>query len=218
MLLIYKPVSGDEWTSMQISSNNKTFKINGITQDTQFYLQYIDNDILTKSNIIDVNLKTPVLTFTSYIDGKLKLNIEYTGSDNLLYKNYIPISGIEDISSIIVDANKGDSFTYGIKPSLLSNIIKIPITPRVRLNNVIHNESDNTYNINFIVYYDETIIENQTEFIISDTSGNIIQKISNIQRMQFLTINTKSRRVLNIRTRFMCGSLHIDSADVKILK
>jgi len=218
MSLIYKYESSDEWTSMQLSQNNKTININGITQDTQFYLQYIDNEIFTKSNILDVKLTPPVLSFTSYIDGKISLNMEFSGSNNVLYKNFIPISDTTDITSIIVDAHKGDSFSYGIKPSLFSNIIKIPIAPRVRLNSVVHNDSNNTYNINFVVYYDDNIIENKTIFIISDTTGNIIETISNIKRMQFLTIQTTSRKILNIRSRFNCGLMYIESADVKILK
>ena len=218
MSLIYKNGSIYEWTSMQLFQNNQTFFVNGIVEDTQFYLQYIDNDILTKSNIVDVCLTPPVLTFTSYVDGKLNINMEYLGSYNLLYKNYIEVSDTMNINSFIVDATNGDSFCYGIKSSLLSNVIKIPIAPRVRLNSVVHNVLINKYDINFVVYYDDTIIENQTYFIISDKNGDIIQTILDIKRMQFLTIQTNSRNILNIRTRFKCGLSYIDSVDVKILK
>lgn len=218
MSLIYKYASDDEWISMQISQNNKTINVDGITQDTQFYLQYIDNDVLTKSNILNVSLTPPVLTFTSYIGGKLILNMKYRGSDNLLYKNYIPIANTIDINNTIIDANKGDSFSYGIMPSLLSNVIKIPIPPRVRLNSVVHNASNNTYSINFVVYYDDNIIENKNQFIITDITGSTIQTITSIKRMQFLTIQADSRKILNIRTRFNCGHLYIDSSEVKIIK
>lgn len=218
MSLIYKYDSSDEWNSMQLLKNNNTILINGIVEDTKFYLQYIDNEILTKTNILDVCLRPPVLSLISYVNGKLNINMEYLGNYNLLYKNYIPISDTNDVNSLIVDAKNGDSFSYGIKPSLLSNVIKIPIAPRVRLNSVVHNVSNNTYNINFVVYYDDTIIENKTEFIISDKNGNTIQTIVDIKRMQFLTIQTKSRNILNIRTRFNCGLSYIDSVDVKILK
>uniref|UniRef100_A0A6C0E5S3 Uncharacterized protein n=1 Tax=viral metagenome TaxID=1070528 RepID=A0A6C0E5S3_9ZZZZ len=218
MSLIYKYASSDEWISMQISQNNKTINVDGITQDTQFYLQYIDNDVLTKSNILNVSLTPPVLTFTSYIGGKLILNMKYTGSDNLLYKNYIPIPNTIDINNTTIDANKGDSFSYGIMSSLLSNIIKIPIPPRVRLNSVVHNASNNTYSINFVVYYDDNIIESKNQFVITDITGSTIQTITSIKRMQFLTIQADSRKILNIRTRFNCGDLYIDSSEVKILK
>ena len=218
MSLIYKYASDDEWISMQISQNNKTINVDGITQDTQFYLQYIDNDVLTKSNILNVSLTPPVLTFTSYIGGKLILNMKYRGSDNLLYKNYIPIANTIDINNTIIDANKGDSFSYGIMPSLLSNVIKIPIPPRVRWNSVVHNASNNTYSINFVVYYDDNIIENKNQFIITDITGSTIQTITSIKRMQFLTIQADSRKILNIRTRFNCGHLYIDSSEVKIIK
>lgn len=218
MALIYKNGSIDEWTSMKLLQNNNTILINGIVEDTKFFLQYIDNDILTKSNILDICLTPPVLTFTSYIDGKLNINMEYLGLYNLLYKNYIAVSDTMDINRLVVDAKNGDSFSYGIKPSLLSNVIKIPIAPRVRLNSVVHNVLNNNYDINFVVYYDDTIIENQTCFIISDKNGDIIKTIIDIKRMQFLTINTNSRNILNIRTRFKCGLSYIDSVDIKILK
>ena len=123
-----------------------------------------------------------------------------------------------NINRLVVDAKNGDSFSYGIKPSLLSNVIKIPIAPRVRLNSVVHNVLNNNYDINFVVYYDDTIIENQTCFIISDKNGDIIQTILDIKRMQFLTIQTNTRNILNIRTRFKCGLSYIDSVDIKILK
>jgi hypothetical protein len=218
MILNYKYASSDKWNTMQLSQNNKIIKISGIAQDTQFYLQYVDNNILSKSNILDVKLTLPTLTFISYIDGKLKLNIEYSGSDNVLYKNYIPVSDTTDINSLIIDASKGDSFSYGIKPSFLSDVIKIPIAPRVKFNNFIHSNTDNTYNINFVVYYDDNIIENKTEFIISDIKGVIIQIIPNIKRMQFLTIQTKTKNILKIRTRINYVNSYIESEDIKIVR
>ena len=218
MCLMYKYTSSDQWNTMQLSQNNKTIKITGIAKDTEFYLQYVDNNILSKSNILCVKLTPPILSFISYIDGKLKLNADYSGSNNLLYKNYIPISDTADINSLIIDASKGDTFSYGIKPSLLSDVIKIPVSPRVKFNNFVHYKSNNTYNINFVVYYDDNIIENKTEFIISDIKGNIIQTISNIKRMQFLTIQTKTRSILKIRTRINYDNSYIDSDDIKIVK
>ena len=101
---------------------------------------------------------------------------------------------------------------------MLSDVIKIPVSPRVKFNNFVHYKSNNTYNINFVVYYDDNIIENKTEFIISDIKGNIIQTISNIKRMQFLTIQTKTRSILKIRTRINYDNSYIDSDDIKIVK
>jgi hypothetical protein len=163
------------WKNTPVTPYNNNFKIYNITQDSLFYLQYIDNNIFTKSNILSVSLVPPNLTFTSYTNGKITLVINNNSPGNMLYKNNIALPNTSDITNITIDATSGDTFSYGIYPSVLSSIIKIPCSPRVKLNNVVQNDVTDNYNINIVVYYDDIIIEGLIKFVVSDIDDNIVQ-------------------------------------------
>jgi hypothetical protein len=208
------------WKNTPVTSknNNKNFKIYNITQESLFYLQYIDNNIFTKSNILSVSLVPPNLTLTSYTNGKITLVMNNNSPGNMLYKNNIAVPNTTDITNITIDATSGDTFCYGIYPSVLSSIIKIPCSPRVKLNNVVQNDVTDNYNINIVVYYDDVIFEGLIKFVVSDIDDNIVQIITCTSRMMFVTIVTTSLKLLNIKTRINYDDLYIDSPSVKISK
>lgn len=158
------------------------------------------------------------MTFTSYTNGKITLVMNNNSPGNMLYKNNIALPNTSDIQNITIDATSGDTFSYGIYPSILSSIIKIPCSPRVKLNNVVQNDVTNNYNINIVVYYDYIILDGKITFVVSDIDDNIVQIITCTNRMMFVTIVTTSLKLLNIKTRINYGDLYIDSPSVKISK
>jgi hypothetical protein len=216
--LFYYTDINNQQNSILPSQINSEFNVN-ISQNTYFYIQYTDdNYILTTSNIVYVSLTVPILNVLSYTDGKLKMNTIFDGSCNALYKNNNIVSDTVDVNNITVDASSGDTFVYGITPSILSNSIYIPITPIAKLNCVIKNDNNGTYNINTIVHYNGLILSGKTQFIITDNNDILIKVVNVTQHIQFISIQTNTNNILYIKTRITYDSTYIESQSIAIVK